>query len=75
MEIELFHSSSSAINDSETPARVLTGRAFMCERVRNIVGRVDDFFSLILFFYVFCRKNVDELLKKKKKRQVMQDRR
>lgn len=61
MEIELFHSSSSAINDSETPARVLTGRAFMCEWVRNIVGRVDDFF--VLFFYIF-EKNVDELLKR-----------
>lgn len=53
MEIELFHSSSSAINDSETPARVLTGRAFMCERVRNIVGRVDDFF--FFFNFVFLR--------------------
>lgn len=51
MEIELFHSSSSAINDSETPARVLTGRAFMCEWVRNIVGRVDDF----LLHFVFLR--------------------
>lgn len=50
MEIELFHSSSSAINDSETPARVLTERAFVCEWVRNIVDMVDDLLNLFFLY-------------------------